>query len=229
MSLETFLMVFGSTCEAALLPTLVVVFMNRRFWRGHPPLQLLSIFLMLSLLQFCITFPNDIKTILTGEKYFNSLFLYNWHNVLTTFIIIAVYYKLLTVRHKGLLCVGVGLIFVVFTVMDFSNDSLTNFSTVNFNTYTYNVTNLAVVLLCLLYAYQVIQNLEVEDITRYSYFWLNAGFLVYYAGSMFVYLYMLVAGKKEAQVAWIINSVLLLTFYLAVSLAYYCSKNLRQR
>lgn len=228
MLFETLLLSFGSVCESAVVPTMLIIVLNYKFWKTDPVMKLLTGFLLISFLQFCITFPNDIKTVITGKKYFNTLFLYNWHNVLTSFIIIAIYYKLLTVRFKEVLCISLCVIFAFFVILEFSNDSLSSFSTTKFNTYTYNVTNLMVLLLCLLYAYQILQNLEVEDITKYSYFWVNTGFLIYYAGSMFVYLYMLVANKQQAQIAWVINSVLLLTFYIAISLAYFFSKNLRQ-
>ncbi|MDP5140090.1 MAG: hypothetical protein NWP83_06415, partial [Spirosomaceae bacterium] len=95
---------------------------------------------------------------------------------------------------------------------------------------TYVIINLFIIVLSLLYAYQLLQDLSVEDITQYSFFWLNSGFLIYHIGSISIYSFVgNGATEEEGKIAWVVNSILLFVLYYAITASFYYSKNLSKK
>ena len=65
--------------------------------------------------------------------------------------------------------------------------------------------------IALLFFYQMIQNLPQKNILDYSLFWYNSGILIYFAGNLFLYLFLSLPhyhSKDMVNHLWIINSFL---------------------
>jgi hypothetical protein len=226
--MELVIKYFISLTEITLLIPIIFALRSRTFWKGNKTLILLAYFLLVSFVQVCIVTPQDIL-ILMGHDTPNTVFYYNWQYVITAFIKLGIYYTLLNFNFKRVLIGGCALILLIFIGFEFRNNSLTFYNTEQFVTNTYLIVNLFIIILSLLYAFQQLQDLTVEDITKYSFFWLNAGFLVYHFGSIFVYSFVgNGADKQDAIIAWVVNGLLLLFLYGTMSFAYHYSKNLSQ-
>jgi hypothetical protein len=226
--MELFIKFFITFTEVTLLFPLFLAYRNRDFWANNPALKLLAYFLFVSFIQLCIVAPHDIL-IFKGYDTPNTVFYYNWQYVITAYLKLGIYYTLLTSKYKKFLILFFAVILTGFVVTEFRQDSLTFYNTGSFITNTYLVVNLFVITLSLIYAYQQLQDLSVEDITKYSFFWLNAGFLVYHFGSIFVYSFVgNGANTEDATIAWIVNGLLLFVLYITISFAYYYSPNLTQ-
>jgi hypothetical protein len=214
---------FITFTEIALLFPLFVAYRNRAFWPNNLTLKLLAYFLLVSFIQICIVTPHDIINY-NGYDSPNTVFYYNWQYVITAYLKLGIYYTLLTSKHKKFLILSFAVILTGFVVAEFRQDSLTFYNTGSFITNTYLVVNLLVITLSLIYAYQQLQDLSVENITKYPFFWLNAGFLVYHFGSIFVYSFVgNGANTEDATIAWIVNGLLLFILYITISFAYYYS------
>lgn len=222
------LMFFVTFAEITLVFPLYLAYRNRDLWNKNLTLKLLAYFLFVSFLQFCIVMPHDIL-IYDGYDTPNTVFYYNWHYVITAYLKLGIYYTLLTSKYKKFLILFFAIILTSVIASEFREDSLTFYNSSSFVTNTYLVVNLLVITLSLIYAYQQLQDLSVENITKYSFFWLNAGFLVYHFGSIFVYSFVgNGANIEDAGIAWVVNGLLLFFLYIAISFAYYYSPNLTQ-
>ncbi len=220
---------FIAFSEVALIFPLLVAIRMRNFWRKILTLRLLASFLLVSVIQLYFVIPYDIL-MLKGHETFNTIFYYNWQYVITAFIKLGIYHSLLNFKFKSILFgISVAILAVVIA-LEFRTDSLTFHNTHQLVTNSILVTNLLITLLSLIYAYQQLQDLSVEDITKYSFFWLNSGFLIYHLGSIFVYSFVgNGADSQEAIIAWVVNGLLLLFLYVTVSFTYHYSKKLPQR
>lgn len=228
MVMELAIKYFIVFVEAGLLLPIFLAIKNRAFWKNNITLKSLSLLLLVSFVQLCIVIPQDLINI-AGYDTPNTIFYYNWQYVITAFIKLYIYYTLLNFSFKKILIGGFVLVLLFFIGLEFKNDSLTFYNTQQFVTNTYLIVNLFIIILSLLYAFQQLQDLTVEDITKYSFFWLNAGFLVYHFGSIFVYSFVgNGAVQLDAVVAWVVNGLVLLSLYIAISFAYYYSPNLTQ-
>lgn len=215
--------------EIALLFPMIWAYRNRDFWRKNLTLRLTAYFLFVSFIQLCIVAPHDLL-IYMGYDTLNTVFYYNWQYVITAFIKLSIYYSLLNFSFKSIIIGIFAVILLIVIGFEFRTDSLTFYDTQQFVTNSYLVVNLLVILLSLVYAFQQLQDLSVEDITKYSFFWLNSGFLIYHFGSIFVYSFVgNGANTEDAMIAWVVNGLLLLFLYVTITFAYHYSKNLPQR
>ena len=215
--------------ECSLLIPLSFAIREYKHWKKNITFKLIAVFLFLTLVQLICIAPHDYK-LFTGQPTKNCIFFYNWQYVLTGFVKLGIFFTLLNFPYKKALLAFLTVILTGYVALEFKTDSLTYIYTGLFVTKVYLIVNLFVIALSLLYSYQLLRDLSVENITTYSFFWLNAGFLAYHVGSISVYSFVgNGATKQEAEIAWIVNAILLVFFYFTICLAYNYSKNLPQR
>lgn len=224
MSFYKLLMISLSLIETMIIVVVVVLLKNMHYWKKLKPFKSVVVYVGICFSLFVITFPNDIVTILKGKSFYNTLFFYNWQNVINTFVLICIYKSLLESKHikkiLGLLAFG----FLISVVLDLQDDSLTYYNSIKYNTYTFTVSNLIAIYLSLTFAYEMIQDLSIDNIIKYPYFWLNFGVLFYYAGSMFVDFSMTFLSKDDLIFIWVIKAFLQLVFYLCLALSIHFTK-----
>lgn len=215
--------------ECILFIPVIIAIKEKDYWYGNPALGYLSIFLVITFIQLLIVLPHDLLGYL-GKNTPNTVFYYNWHYILTGYIKLMVYYYLLNYRFKKLLITSFAIIITVFMAFELGTDSLTYYNTVLFVTKLYLTVNVFVIILSLMYAYQLLQDLSVENITQHPFFWLNAGFLTYHIGSISVYAFVgNGATNQEGEIAWIVNCIVLSLLYISIAMSFFYSKNLPKK
>lgn len=215
--------------ESSLFIPIFFAVNKKKYWYGNPTLEWLSVFIAVTFIQLAFVLPHDLLGYM-GIDTPNTVFYYNWHYILAGYSKLMIYYTLLSGSYKKLLIASFALIITIFTLLEFSTDSLTYYNTALLVTKVYLIVNLLVIILSLMYAYQLLQDLSIENIAHYSFFWLNSGFLLYHIGSISVYSFVgNGATKEEGEIAWIINAILLFLLYGTISLSYHYSKKLRQK
>lgn len=208
-----------------ILPVLMA-FRTFAHWKFYVTMKLLAGLLFSAVLLCLFVLPSDI-ILLTGGDAPNCIFYYNWQYIVAGYIKFAIYFILLKFNYQKILILTLTAILTVFVVFEFKTDSLIFVYTASFITNVYLIVNLFVVVLSLMYAYQLLQDLTVEDITKYAFFWLNSGFLIYHIGSISVYAFVgNGANEADGAIAWVVNSILLFLLYITITLSYYYSKNL---
>ncbi len=214
--------------ETFVILPVFMAFRTFAHWKLHLTMKLLAGLLLSAVFLNILVFPYDIM-LLTGGDAPNTIFYYNWQYIVAGYIKFAIYFSLLkSSYHKILIWASVAIL-SVFVYFELKTDSLTFVNTESFITNVYLIVNLLVVALSLMYAYQLLQDLTVEDITKYAFFWLNSGLLIYHIGSISVYAFVgNGANETEGVIAWVVNSILLFLLYIAITLSYHYSKNLPQ-
>jgi hypothetical protein len=76
------------------------------------------------------------------------------------------------------------------------------------------------------YFYEILQDLLIQNITKFSYFWMSTGFVFYSGGTILVYLFLVGANNDMAKLSW--NIAIFLNFLLTIflSLTFWFSKYL---
>lgn len=215
--------------ETFILIPIFVLYRTYSSWNKNQVMKLLMWLVCSYFILYVAVLPSDIMLLL-GKDAPNSIFFYNWHYILAGYLKLAIYYSLLNTKYKKWLIWLLVAIITVFVLFEFKTDSLIYIFTDQFVTKTYVIINLFIIVLSLLYAYQLLQDLSVEDITQYSFFWLNSGFLIYHIGSISIYSFVgNGATEEEGKIAWVVNSILLVVLYYAITASFYYSKNLSKK
>jgi hypothetical protein len=83
-----------------------------------------------------------------------------------------------------------------------------------------SVGSLSVIFMSLLFFYQLLNNLEVENIFTYSHFWINVGILLYFSGAFFTFIFAeYIAFSKDESVTQYFQISDYLLFFQRIFLA----------
>lgn len=96
-----------------------------------------------------------------------------------------------------------------------------------------SVENLMLIVLVLLYFYRLLQNLEASRLSRFPMFWFSAGILMYFAGSLFLYMFgnYLVANQKMPKfpALWNVSYYANIVFHLCLAVGIHHVRGLDER
>jgi len=214
------LMLFSTVSEVSILIPAVIILIKRKYLTAE--LRILTVYVLLTLLRNTVGVTSDIL-FYSGLKNFHTLFFYNWQSVLGFYVIAFLYFRLLQFRYWGLFIIIAAGVFTFFSILEIPSGSLTKLNTRSFNQYTYTASSLIILIIVLAYLYQLLQDLKVESITKFPYFWVSVGLLFYFGGSLFVNLFLAKSALSTTQITWGINSGLSFIFHFTVSLAFWYS------
>ncbi|MCU0326226.1 MAG: hypothetical protein MUF45_13375 [Spirosomaceae bacterium] len=214
----------GTFVEASIILPMGMMLYRKKYLSSE--LMILASYIVVTFLKNITGVTADILYYL-GMLSFNNLIFYNLHNVIGTFIIFLIYFKLLRNKKWKLLCLLLTLVFSFFVVLDFNYGTL-DLDTVRFNKYSYSTSNLFIIVIVLSYFYESLQDLKIEDITRFPYFWMSTGMLFYSGGTLLMYIFLIGAEKNTAKVSWNIHVFLSFLFNIAIILTFWYSKYLNK-
>ncbi len=218
------LMLFSTVSEVSILIPVAIIFINRKYLNTE--LRILAAYVALTIIRNSFGVTSDILYY-TGGNNFNTLFYYNWHSVLGFYIIAFLYFRLLHHQYWRIFIILACCVFTFFSVLELPSGSVTQLNTSSFNQYTYTASSLIILIIVLAYFYQLLQDLKVENITKFPYFWVSVGLLFFFGGNLFVNLFLIKAAKTTNQMTWgIINSALSILFHFTISLAFWYSSSL---
>lgn len=149
----------------------------------------------------------------------NTLFFYNWHNIIFFSLIVCIYYKELKNRHLKLFLLGALVVFLALAFVDYS--TLTYWNVDRFNKLSYPVSGFFSIIFLLLYFYQLLKELSVPNLSAYPLFWFSTGALMYFSGTFLMYLLVqnFTKNPELGRLYWPIDAFLSIVFNLLIGLA----------
>lgn len=121
-------------------------------------------------------------------------------------IICILYHKVYTIPVWKQIAVFIPIAFSIFLVLNVFVGGGAN----NLSSYIHSVEGLLVIGLTLVWFYQALNNTSINAIHREPMFWISCGFLIYFAGTFFLFItstYLLEHAKGILVVAFLINSI----------------------
>lgn len=96
----------------------------------------------------------------------------------------------------------------------------------NFNrmdSFALSIGSLSLIMMCLLFFYQLLNNLDIKNILTYSHFWITVGILIYFSGAFFTFMFAeyITFSKEKTVTQYILINAFLLFFqriFLALGL-----------
>lgn len=197
-----------------VIPTVIAII--RRDYFNTDIYKLIGIYGFLTLLR-------NVATFVMNQLGVYNIYIYNWHNLLE-FILIAVIYRI-AVKNPYFKFLAIGGIFIVICTALLDYNTLFNVRTKDFNQFSYNVSGFIAIVFILFYFYQLLKSLHVPKLTRYPLFWFSAGALLYYAGTIFSYIFIETTFNSTMELRqqyWMIDAVLSIVFsiFLCFSIRY---------
>ncbi len=219
------LMLFSTVSEVSILIPVVIILLKKKYLSTE--LRILTAYVVITLIRNFFGVTSDILYFSGSGKNFHTLFFYNWHSIIGFYIIAFLYFRLVNHKYWKVFIILACCTFTFFSILEIPSGSITDIGTANFNNYTYTASSLIVLIIVLAYFYQVLQDLKVENITKFPYFWVSVGLLFYFGGNLFVNLFLIKAAKTTNQITWgIINSALSILFHFTICLAFWYSHSL---
>lgn len=192
-----------------LLPLIVILIRKIKYTVFN---MIINVFVGIFLIRNVISF-------ITMELHIYNMYIYNWCNLLSSVIIALLYYNLFESRYFKWFAIISMLISIVAAFLDY--ESLFNPMTTNFNRFSYNISGCFTIIIILLYFYQLLQSLQVTNLTKFSLFWFSAGALIYYSGTVFSYLYVNYTFNNPdlaiVRSYWMIDALLFIIFCISLS------------
>ena len=217
------LMLFSTVSEVSILIPVAIILLRRKYLSSE--LRILTTYVVVTLIKNFFGVTSDILYFIGGDN-FNTLFYYNWHSVLGFYIIAFFYFTLLDNKYWKFFIILACCVFTFLSILEIPFGSLTKVGTGLFNKYTYTASSLIVLIIVLAYFYQLLQDLKVENITKFPYFWISVGLLFYFGGNLFVNLFLVKAAKTTIQISWGISSAINILFHFTIFLAFWYSSSL---
>ena len=179
---------------SVLAPTLVGVFLFKSLPR---------ILKHLCILIFSLTAFEFLS--LTANKYLGTnLFLFHLFTYIEFGVIATIYYSL----SKEILWKRIVLTFTILFVL-FSIINLTYFETfIQFNSNQRYVEGIMVLIFCIGYYTKLLREAENIYLEKHPYFWLTSGYLIYFAGTLFLFLFSRELMENSDSSYWSLHGML---------------------
>jgi len=195
-----------------------VAIMRRRFLQAE--LIYICAFLLLSLL-------GELVSLTLSKLHIPNLFLLHIYTLVEFNIIALFYRRFFSTFYPKWLVIVLLLIFNSFVIL---NTLFLQPLTV-FNTYARGLESLMVIGLAILCFYKMLTELDIKHPETYPVFWINTGFLLYFAGSLILFVLANIAIEQPNQslslMSWGLHSCLFVLMHLAIGLGLWLSPNLR--
>lgn len=149
-------------------------------------------------------------------------YVYNFYNIAEFILLSLLYYRYFDRWPLKRLVLVLNGLFVPYALYRFIRMSSSYDGTV------LGLENALLILLVLLFFYQLLNKLEVTHLSQFPMFWISAGILMFFAGSFFIYVFSsyLVSPDKYATLRdlWDIPRYLNIVFHLALATGIWFSK-----
>lgn len=154
----------------------------------------------------------------------NNLPFFHIYTIIEFFIISWFYWLVFKDYFSKLLIPIVFFTFFIFSLID----SFVFHNVFTFNSYAKSLECIIIVVLSVLYLYKTFNEFQEKDPSDTPVFWINAGFLFYFSGCLFLFTfsnYMLTQGKAMAIVTWALHAFFAILMYSLISVGLYKTKN----
>jgi VanZ family protein len=150
----------------------------------------------------------------------NNLPFFHIYTVIEFFIISWFYWIVFKNYFSRLLIPVVLLTFFIFSLID----SFIFHNVFTFNSYSKSLECIILVTFSVLYLYKTFNEFQEKDPSDTPIFWINAGFLFYFSGCLFLFTfsnYILTQGKTMGIVVWALHAFFVILMYSLISVGFY--------
>ncbi|GAB3996297.1 hypothetical protein GCM10028807_38490 [Spirosoma daeguense] len=201
-----------------LIISVGIAIVRRRFLQAE--LVYIGLFLLLSLI-------GELVSLTLSKLHIPNLFLLHLYTPIEFNIIALFYRRFFSNFYPKWLVIALLLIFNSFVIL---NVLFVQPLTV-FNTYSRGLESLMVIGLAVLCFYKMLTELDVKHPETYPVFWINTGFLLYFAGSLILFVLANITIEQPNQslslMSWGLHSCLFVLMHLAIGLGLWFSPNLQ--
>ena len=182
----------------------------------HPELNSIIYFLINS-----VVFESISKTMQIYK--IPNLYLFHLY-VLTEFFFISwFYYELFKKYISPKIIPTVYIIFIIFSLID----TFVWHNPFTFNSYAKTLECIIIVSYTVFYLYKTFDEFQDEDPSDTPVFWINAGFLFYFSGCLFLFTFsnfILTQGKPMGMIVWALHAFFVIIMYSLISIGLWKSK-----
>lgn len=153
----------------------------------------------------------------------NNLPFFHIYTVIEFFIISWFYWLVFKDYFSKLLIPIVFFTFFIFSLID----SFIFHNVFTFNSYAKSLECIIIVVLSVLYLYKTFNEFQEKDPSDTPVFWINAGFLFYFSGCLFLFTfsnYMLTQVKSMAIVTWALHAFFMILMYILIAVGLWRTK-----
>ncbi len=153
----------------------------------------------------------------------NNLPFFHIYTVIEFFIISWFYWLVFKDYFSKLLIPIVFFTFFIFSLID----SFVFHNVFTFNSYAKSLECIIIVVLSVLYLYKTFNEFQEKDPSDTPVFWINAGFLFYFSGCLFLFTfsnYILTQGKSMAIVTWALHAFFMILMYILIAVGLWRTK-----
>ena len=146
----------------------------------------------------------------------HNLYLFNIY-VLSEFFFISWFYY--TIFKKYLSTKTIPTVFIIFIVFSLV-DSFVLHNPLTFNSYAKTLECIIIVSYTVFYLYKTFDEFQDEDPSDTPVFWINAGFLFYFSGCLFLFNFsnlILTQGKQMNMITWALHAFFMTIMYLLIA------------
>jgi hypothetical protein len=152
-----------------------------------------------------------------------NLYLFHLYVLMEFLFISWFYYELFKKYISPKIIPVIYVIFVVFSLID----SFVWHNPFTFNSYAKTLECIIIVSYTVFYLYKTFDEFQDEDPSDSPVFWINAGFLFYFSGCLFLFTFsnfILTQGKPMGMVVWAIHAFFIIIMYSLISIGLWKSK-----
>lgn len=152
-----------------------------------------------------------------------NLYLFHLYVLMEFLFISWFYYELFKKYVSPKIIPAIYVFFVAFSLID----TFVWHNPFSFNSYAKTLECMIIVIYTVFYLYKTFDEFQDEDPSDTPIFWINAGFLFYFSGCLFLFTFsnfILTQGKPMGMVVWAIHALFIIIMYLLISVGLWKSK-----
>ncbi len=150
----------------------------------------------------------------------NNLYIFHIYVLSEFFFISWFYYEIFKKYLSSKTIPYIFVIFIIFSLID----SFILHNPLTFNSYAKTLECVIVVAYTVFYLYKTFDEFQDEDPSDTPLFWINAGFLFYFSGCLFVFTFsnfILTQGKPMGMITWALHAFFMTIMYLLIAIGFW--------
>ena len=167
----------------------------------------------------------DIYSLYLANHQRPNFKVFNWFTLVETLLLLHYFYKILPLKSHFKLFLSTAIIYTLLFLKDYyringNRNYLDNIAAIE---------NVIVIILSIVYFFKQISNPDNLDFQKNPQFWVVCAYLIYSAGTFFLFLYISTLPLKDQQSDYILNYIFLIPKSMLLSIAMFMKNTFPQR
>ncbi|MFT6923759.1 MAG: hypothetical protein ACJA1C_002779 [Crocinitomicaceae bacterium] len=171
---------------------------------GFVHFQKLSLNMKILYILIVITFVMEAAALILRLQGIRNLFIFHSYVYVEITVVMMIYYRLFDTFRWKLVAVILYVVFIVFSILNVEYVEGLDV----FNSNQRYVEGLIIILLCVTYFVQLMRRAEHRHLHSLPSFWLNSGFLIYFSGTLFLFMLGRDLIQRDIGIFWEIHALL---------------------